>query len=166
MKNKKVTYLLGVLVLVVWGVIIYRIFQSANLGDDTDFQPANNKMAKEAYNDYTVPKDTASLQLNYKDPFVAQKQKDTSDHPVKKTADKMPLKPLPAMNWNFIKYAGYIHNPGSKNLVALITINGKSVMMTEGETSEQVKLLKNLKDSIQIVFNGKTTFIKMRQSAL
>jgi len=166
MKNKKVTYLLGVLVLVVWGVIIYRVFQSAGPGED-DLQPANHPMVKEPYNDYTMAKDTGHLQLNYKDPFLTQKQKDTLEHPVKKSAEKaVPIKPLPAMNWNFIKYSGYIHNPGSKNLVALLTINGKSVMMSEGETTEQVKLVKNLKDSIQIAFNGKTTYIKMRSGTL
>jgi hypothetical protein len=38
--------------------------------------------------------------------------------------------------------------------------------MSEGETTEQVKLVKNLKDSIQIAFNGKTTYIKMRSGTL
>ena len=165
MKNKKVTYLLGILVLVVWGVVIYRIFQSANPGDD-DFQPADHRMVKELYNDYTIAKDTTHLLLNYKDPFLIQKQKDTIGLAVKKIVEKTIQKPLPAMNWNFIKYSGYIHNPGTKNLVALLTINGKPVMMSEGEIAEQVKLIKNLKDSIQIAFNGKTTYIKMRSGTL
>jgi len=165
MKNKKVTYLLGVLVLVVWGVIIYRIFQSAG-GDDADLQPAANKIVKEPYNDYTIPQDTSHLLLNYKDPFALKKQKDTSEGSVKKIVDKTALKAAPVMNWNFIKYSGYVHNPGSKNLVALVTINGKSVMMSEGETSDQVKLVKNLQDSIKITFNGKTTYIKMHPGTL
>jgi len=108
------------------------------------------------------------LQLNYKDPFALKKQKDTSEIPIKKLITNKSAKPLikPVVNWNFIKYSGYIHNPGSKNLVALVSINGKSVMMTEGETAEQVKLVKNLQDSIQITYNGKTTFIKIRSGSL
>ena len=70
------------------------------------------------------------------------------------------------MDWGFIQYSGYIRNPGSKKLVAIMTVNGKNVMMAEGETTDQVKLLKNLRDSIKISFKGKTKFIVMHTGNL
>jgi hypothetical protein len=164
MKNKKFTYFLGISVVLVWGIIIYRVFAGA--GGEEDRLPAGeSKAVKEPYKDYAVPRDTLHLRLDYKDPFAVLKSGDSTVIPVKKlvTAKVQPVIPV---NWGFIKYTGYIHNPGAKNLVALVSINGRSAMMTEGETIEQVRLLKNLKDSIRIDFNGKTTYIKMRPAVL
>jgi len=168
MKNKKLTYLLGFLVLVVWGIIISRIFNSAAGSNEETFAPAPDTANKEPYNDYNIPKDTTHLLLNYKDPFALKKQIDTPMLSVKKTIPAKNIQPSPklAFNWNFIKYSGYIRNHGSKNLVSVIKINGKPVMMTEGETAEQVTLVKNLQDSIKITFNGKTTYIKMQSGVL
>ncbi|MDB5002069.1 MAG: hypothetical protein JWQ34_294 [Mucilaginibacter sp.] len=162
MKNKKVTYFLGFLALVMWGIIIYRIFDSAG-GSENDLPIAEKKRNKESYNDYTIPKDTTRLLLNYKDPFELKKQKDIIQGINKKPAVAKIVQPAfkPVFNWGFIKYSGYIRNPGSKKLVAFVTINGKTIMMSEGETAEQVKLVKNLQDSIKITFNDKTAFIKM-----
>jgi hypothetical protein len=162
MKNKKFTYILGILVSIVWGVIIYRIFASvASNKDDTPV--TKPRVNTQAYNDYTIPKDTSRLLLNYKDPFGLKKQKDTTSQvttkPLVINTNKQLLKPV--FNWNFIKYSGFIRNPGSKKLLAVVNINGKPITMAEGETAEQVKLIKNLQDSIKVSFNGKTAFIKM-----
>jgi len=167
MKNKKLTYFLGFLVVVVWGLVIYRIVGAVRTVDD-DSAPVSAPAAKEVYNDYAVPKDTTRLLLNYPDPFAVKKQKDTVALSTKKNVLTKPLtQPFkPAMNWSFIQYTGYVRNPGAKNLVALVSINGKSWMMVEGETEEQVKLLRNLQDSIQINYNGKTTYIKIRTGTL
>jgi hypothetical protein len=167
MKNKKLTYFLGFLVLIVWGVIIYRIFNSAGNGNDETFIQPTKKTSKEPYNDYTIPKDTTHLLLKYRDPFAFKKQTDTPKLTIKKLiAVKVIPPPIKASNWNFIKYSGYIHNPGSKNLVAVVNINGKTTMMIEGEIAGQVKLIKNLQDSIEVAFDGKTTYIKMQTGAL
>jgi len=167
MKNKKFTYLLGFLVLLVWGIIIHRIFSSMG-GDEEDQVPVAVKVNKEPYNDYAVNKDTTRLLLNYKDPFEIARQPDTAKAKSHKllTTKLLSIVTKPAFNWGFIKYSGYVRNPGSKKLIAVVNINGKAIMMTEGETAEQVKLVKNLQDSIKVNFNGKTTFIKIQSGAL
>jgi hypothetical protein len=157
MKNKKLTYVLGLAVLVVWGLIIYRVVVAA--GSDNDLQVATAPIKKEAYNDYTIPKDTTHLLLNYRDPFGLVKQKDTikvsSSHSHK--IGGVSLKPM--FNWGFIKYSGYMRNPGSKKLLAILTINGRSVNMAEGETIDKVKLLRNMGDSVKVSCDGHTKFI-------
>jgi len=160
MKNKKFTYLLGAVVLLVWGMIIYRIFTAA-AGSDNATPLLSNREQKEPYNDYALPKDTTRLLLNYRDPFGLVKFKDTADIAVKShRRGKVVLAPAkPAFNWSFIKYSGYIHNPASKKLIALVTVNGKNVMLSEGETKENVRLIKNMRDSIRVSFNGQTKFI-------
>ncbi len=69
MKNKKLTYFLVFIVLVVWGMIVYRIFESVGGNDDDNLQATSGKMVKEPYNDFSIPKDTTHLLLNYRDPF-------------------------------------------------------------------------------------------------
>lgn len=161
MKNKKVTYIMIVLALVVWGMILYRVFSAVSGNDDNAFTPAIHP-PKEPFRDYAATADTVHLKLNYRDPFGLQKKADTTEIPVRQIAHiSLPQPAKPAFNWSFIKYSGFIRNPGSKKLIAILSVNGKNVMMAEGESAEQVKLLKNLKDSVKIAFNGKTKFITM-----
>jgi hypothetical protein len=168
MKNKKLTYVLGLAVLVVWGMIIYRVFNAATDNNDDVTTVSSTPQKKEPYNDETIIKDTTRLLLNYRDPFSLVKLKDTAEIPVKKILSKnnslLPVKP--AFNWSFIRYAGYIRNPATKKLVAMVSINGKNEMFVEGQTKDQVKLLKNLRDSIKISYSGKVKFITMSTNTL
>jgi hypothetical protein len=163
MKNKKLTYFLGFVVLMVWGIIIYRIIDASS-GSDDPVPVVSNTPQKEAYNDFAIAKDTTHLLLNYRDPFGLVKQKDTLSLAAKKSTHKsmISMDKKPAFNWGFIQYSGYIRNPGSKKLITLISINGKNEMLSEGESRDNVKLIKNLRDSIKISFNGKTKFIPIK----
>jgi len=158
MKNKKLTYFLGVLVIGVWGLIIYRVFRAMG-GDDNPNAQVMTAFKKEAFNDYELPKDTGKLLLNYRDPFSVEKEKDTARTPVIKPV--RPAMPKPAVNWGMIKYAGFVHNPGSGKIIAIVSINGRQQMLAEGETADQVRLLRNMKDSIQVLYQGNTKFITM-----
>jgi hypothetical protein len=160
MKNKPVTYFLIAAVIGLWGMIIYRVLTAVTQKDDDDAQQLIAS-PKETFDDYSIPPDTSKLLLNYRDPFGIVKQKDTVS-----AARKMPTAPnrpaesmKPAVNWSFITYSGYIRNPNSRKLVALVNINGQTVTLIEGETKNQVKLLKNLRDSIKVSYAGHTKFI-------
>jgi hypothetical protein len=165
MKSKKFTYVLAVAAVILWGLILYRVFSPA-AGDDDEALPSMvRQIHKEPYNDYAILKDTTRLLLNYKDPFASSEQADTP-----KFTDKKIMKGLApadnAFNWSFIKYSGYIHNASSRKLVAVVSINGKTSMLAEGETADQVKLIRNLQDSIKVAFGGRITYIKMKSGAL
>jgi len=164
MKNKKLTYILGLAVVIIWGMIIYRIIQSLK-SDDVETIPTT-AVKKEPYNDYTVPKETTRLALNYRDPFGLVKFRDTTKTIIHNLPNNQHLVIKPAVNWDFIKYSGYIRNPASKELIALLQINGKSVNMVEGETTDSVKLLKNMQDSVKIRFRGKIKYIPIHHGAL
>jgi len=166
MKSKKLTYFLIAIVLGVWGLILYRIFDAVGDNDDAVATVAV-KQQKEAFNDFILPKDTVKLLLNYRDPFGITKPRDTTVRVSKTISLKSTAAPAkPAMNWSFISYSGYIRNPSSKKLIALVSINGQNVTLAEGETKSQVKLLKNLRDSIKISYGGKTKFIVIKTTAL
>jgi hypothetical protein len=164
MKNKTLTYVLGVAVAIIWGLIIYRVVTGLRANDDSDVNIAVNTV-KEPYNDYSIPKDTTRLLLNYRDPFGLVKPKDTIKV-IPVVSHKATIIPKPSINWSFIKYSGYIRNPKSKKLIAILTINGRNVLLAEGEADDNVKLLKNLRDSIRISFNGKIKYISMHSGQL
>jgi hypothetical protein len=168
MKNKKLTYFLGFIVLAVWGLIIYRIFYTIKGDDDDNIAQVSEKATKEPYDDFTIPKDTTHLLLNYRDPFGLIRFKDTTELPVKMKPHKGTASSVvqPAINWSFIQYSGYIRNPASRKLIALVIINGKNETLSEGDTKDQVKLIKNMRDSIKISFNGQTKYISIKSVAL
>lgn len=166
MKNKKLTYLLIFFVLIVWGIIIYRIIGAMN--QDDDLPVIEQAQIKESYNDFTVKKDTGSLKFNYRDPFSAT-AKESTDTLVKHTVNinKMVTPVIkPTVNWSIIKYSGYIRNPGSRKLIAIMSINGKSAMLSEGESAGEIILLKNVKDSVKVKYKGQVKFIGLNNAAL
>lgn len=168
MKNKKLTYFLIAAAIGLWGLIIYRVI-GAMAADDDASMPVATTRVKEAYNDFSLPKDTAKLLLNYPDPFRSVKTKDTvtnkTPKPVLNKSVTIPAAIKPAMNWSFISYSGYIRNPSTKKLIALVSINGQSTTLVEGESKSQVKLIKNLRDSIKISYGGKTKFIAIKSAS-
>lgn len=164
MKNKKAVYVLGSLVLVVWGLILQKIFNS--MGDD-DTLPVGilKHHQKVPFNDYSYV-DTARLLLDYRDPFGIVKFDTVKEERTGPVFTARILQDPPTINWDVIKYSGYIRKSGSKALIAIMNINGKALMMAEGETAEQFKLLKNMQDSIKMSYKGKTRVIKLNTVSL
>ena len=168
MKNKPLTYLLIVSVAAVWGIIFYRIF-SASDNDEIELKPiVKSGFVNESLDDYKF-KDTFILALNYKDPFLGK----VAEVAEPSQAEKPPVisspavfsnpKPLkPQTNWEVVKYTGFILNSSGKQVVALMTIKGKEQMLLEGQTADGVKLLKNLKDSVKVLYQDQTKFIRLK----
>ena len=164
MKNKATTYFLGFVVIIVWGVIIYKIF-AAGIDNTGDAPLINQPIKKEAYNDFSIPKDTTHLLLNYDDPFGIDIKKDTEIVKAKKIENAVPMAmPAAPFNWGFVQYVGFVKNPASKKLLTLLSINGKNEIFNEGETKSQVKLIKNLGDSVKISFNKKMKILPLKPS--
>ena len=161
MKKKTLNYFLIASVVFVWGLIIYKIV-AAYADHEPDEQSLPQHKKKEAYNDYALPKDTSHLLLKYRDPFGIVKQKDTSVAAPRTSDFQRKAIPRVAMNWDFIRYVGYIRNPVSKKLVAMVRLNSNELMMNEGEQNGDIRLIKNLRDSIKISYQGKMKFIPLK----
>jgi hypothetical protein len=166
MKNKKLTYFLVVIVLGLWGLILYRVFDAVAANDDNQL-PVLVHQVKDTYGNFSIPNDTAKLMLNYRDPFGLPEPKDTVTKRNQLLSSKKITQTVrPAINWSFISYSGYIRNPASKKLIALVSINGQNVTLAEGETKVRVKLVKNMRDSIKVSYAGKTKFILLKTATL
>lgn len=167
MKKKTINYILGFAVLLIWGLIFYKIV-SAVWGDDEPLPVTTAPQTEKAYNDFEFKKDTTKLNLHYRDPFKLSSVH-TADTTKRQPVTRARIIPAPApvrIDWSFIKYSGYIANPVTKKIISILTINGKSAMLREGESAGQVKLLKNLRDSVKISFKNKTQYIPRNTAAL
>jgi hypothetical protein len=156
--NKKTTnLLLGAAVLIIWGGAGYRLI--SGLGDNDDLIPAIVPSVKMHVEDFAPLTDTARLKLNYRDPFgftTLPVEKDTTHH-VKASRVKI-IKPAVA-DLSFVKYAGYISNPSSKRTLVMLLINGKAVTLNEGDSAEGIKLLKNMRDSVKVLYKNQVKYI-------
>ena len=164
MKSKPVVYLLGFLVLCIWGVIVYRIFLSVHEEGDNRVQLSGGGEVKKI----SVPKlypDTFKLLLNYTDPFTGAlaKMPDTAGmkNPVKKISVLVPppvQAPNPVLQ---MKYLGFVADGKGNRRVAIMSYQGAEMMMNESDTLKGVKIMVIKKDAVLVRYHGKTTLIKI-----
>lgn len=164
MKNKKLLYILIPIVLLVWGVIIYRIFNVVN-------GSGSNEVRKSSFVENTVNEnliDTFSIHPNYRDPFISKRAKKTTfENKITSTVTKPDLIKkvanvvVPLSNkWPSIVYNGLIKNEKSNKQLALVQINGQSNILQLGNVAEGVELTKIFRDSIEVKFNLEKRFVR------
>lgn len=109
-------------------------------------------------------KDQVILEMSYADPFALANSE--PEPIVKSAAPVLPSAPIPIktqVNWTGIIYSGQIYNPTEKKHVAIISVNGKEVMLSEGERSNGLKFIKRVGDSIKVEYQNATKFLSIKQ---
>lgn len=111
-------------------------------------------------------KDQVLLTFDYRDPFASLQNVETI---TRHEGPSYLSNPLPAptlvkplVNWAAITYTGYINNLNTKQKLAMITLNGKELMLAEGQSLSGIKLLKHAGDSIKVVYQKETKYIRLR----
>lgn len=155
MKNKKVTYFLLLAVLLVWGLIFYRAYESVS-GDTNDLP--NRQRTVPAPDPYTQILDTFTLLANYRDPFLGLMPEAKTGN--RKQEPRIAAEKSTPTDWSFISYKGTIHNRKQRKRIAIFSIHGKEVLIPEGGSSEGITFLKNYPDSVKIAFEGKKTILR------
>lgn len=130
MKKNSITYVLIFLVLVVWGVVFYNIFNPSG----------KNKVEQIASSVQTHKNENkrARLVLNYQNPFRVGKVESKND--IEK--HKVEIKEEPPT----FKYKGLIK--GEKNKVIIIENNGVSVLIHRSDSVLSYKIIQINKDSV------------------
>ncbi len=165
MKSKKFTYVLMVCVAAVWGIIFYRIFVAV-AEEDTPIMAG--PVAKTPYfKMVNHEEDPVSLDLNYRNPFSGAatgfvEEKIVPAVRVNVPASPPSFMPKPQVNWSGIIYSGYISNPSTKQKLAILSINGKEAMLAEGQSANGLKLLKHAGDSVRVLYQGETKYIRIK----
>ncbi len=157
MKNKKVVYLLLVVVVLIWGIIFYRIFSTVGASDNNTNSLNNHAKSEVDKN----ANDTFNIDGNYRDPFLGNMQ---VDKPViLSTAPKQVVKEekvVQKLAWPSIEYGGMIKNQKSNKQLVLVQINGQNNLMKTGDIVAGVQLMKIYKDSLEVSFQKEKKWIK------
>ncbi|MCR9171959.1 MAG: hypothetical protein NXI10_05680 [bacterium] len=125
MKSKALTYVMLVVVGIIWYQVFFRVKNNL-LGED-DTIPNPNQSFEQVN---AMARDTVDLQVNYRDPFRYEKM--TTNLPLLSESPKPPANPRAAMNrnpkpqfaWPNISYHGLIRNRKSSKPLALIRVDG------------------------------------------
>ena len=145
MKNKRNTYILLSAVLILWGLIGYRVFASMNPSNGNKnkivkiekFQPIKRKN-----------RETYMIHKNYRDPFLGtiEIQKNKTRKFSKQIKEKIVFPN--------IEYKGIFSSNNKKNTVFLITINGDQEIFKAKEEHKGIKLLKGDKEKIILKYKS------------
>ena len=143
MKSKKNIYFLLPTVLIVWGLLGYRVFSTINPSNNqqiatnaTVFKPRQFKEAK-----------SFTINTSYRDPFLG-----TVQH--KKKSKKRVVKVKNIQPFPTIKYKGVVASKTTKQQVFIISINGKHYFFKKHQKQQGLQLLKGNKKSITLKFQG------------
>jgi len=165
MKNKSITYILIVGVLIVWGLIFYRIFSGMGGEEELSGIPSvANKKAVISNNE----EEPLVLIANYRDPFLgtvsntligSNYNQGTNQIVIKR---KLPIvkKEVVLIDWSFLDYIGIVQNKETKKKVGLLNILGKEFMVSEGDTVNEVLVLKKERDSIFVKYKEEKKWIR------
>lgn len=164
MKNKKLNYILIPLVIIVWGAIIYRIFNT--VGNEPLTYTNQGQMQLNSGNDKEAV-DTFRLMLNYRDPFLGKMQnnENPSHGAVAKPVTKKAPAPVVSTNtqsvvWPSITYGGMIKNQNANKQFVFVQINGNVNIMKAGDVVNSVELLRITTDSIEVSFQNQKKYIR------
>lgn len=151
MNKKHLNSILIVLLLIIWGSVIYKYFGNKtivihpNAITNTPLNKAN----------LTIVKDTFNLNIIAEDPFRISKKKalvkavNTSISKNGSVKKKLPT----TVNWPSISYYGFVKGEQKDTKLVLIKINNRLYRKRELNTINDVTIVKAYSDSITVSFN-------------
>jgi hypothetical protein len=147
MKSKKSLYILLPAVLLLWGYIAFKIYKHMSGGGEVII--SNNRVIQKSIED-NVP-DTFSLILDYTDPFLSR---NITTQSTSKTRVRKVKSTVKNVHWPDIIYQGRMVNQQTKRSKVSLSIGGVDVILSRGETKNEIKLVKSYADSIKVQFQG------------
>jgi len=156
-KNKKLTYILVPLVIIIWGGIFYRVFMYLNKTPDINPQTVSRSIENVSKEEI----DTFSIIADYRDPFLDRKIKHEPSPVIQKTMSEekhtknnviqKKNRTEKRIKWPEIRYGGLVQNPKSGNKVGLVKINGKDHLVKAGEIINDITVNSVFDDSVVVV---------------
>ena len=148
MKSKKNIYFLLPAVLIVWGLLGYRIYTSLA---PTNSIEQNNVSTTQFIPQEIAATETFTINTDYRDPFLGEVSKRPKVVPKKsnKQATTVPQKPFPT-----IVYKGVVAAEGKKEQVFIISIDDQQHFFKKNTTKNDVKLVRGTSSEIILQFQG------------
>ncbi|GAA3591086.1 hypothetical protein Q4Q39_15790 [Flavivirga amylovorans] len=163
MKKKYLNGVLIVLLIIIWGAVVYKYFGKSNASKKNRDNNISNISSQPKYN---VTKDTFLLEIINKSPFKASKRikKPVQATKVKASTQKPILKHIKKVNtvWPDISYHGFVKGNHKTTRLVLLKIDKKLYRKRENETVGDLTLVKAYNDSLIVSFNNiKKTITKI-----
>ncbi len=174
MKNKKLQYILIITVVIIWGLIIYRIIKYSVKKPSIAF---NNNSVSIVNRKSGEEKDTFSIYADYRNPFFKSnrynnikktglkkknKNEEIKNRKKKKMNKSKNVDFKKIIDWPTVKYCGIVQNYRSGKKVGLIEIKRETYLIQEKDTVSDIYIKKMYKDSVEIIFSNvnRTYFIE------
>ncbi|WP_040578835.1 hypothetical protein [Croceivirga radicis] len=138
------TYLLLTLVLIIWGILGYKIVKGLKPQSQPESIDLNDKGI--SITEMTIRKDTYQILANYRDPFLGDLPKKKVKIAVNSKSHKAKI-PSKA-----IRYTGRIIQKTLNKSLYFVSIDGKEFLMKHGEIKEGVKLISGNEKEIKVSY--------------
>ncbi len=149
MKKNKNSKILLPIVIIIWGVLIYKVYDA--------FNPGENKIRESNSENFIPPqskeRDTFSLLPIDSDPFLGiayiKKQVNTT-----KPAPNNRKKEEEVI-WPVINYLGIVSDENSITSVFILQINGQQYLIKKSETIQEIILINGSQEKVILRYKGK-----------
>lgn len=142
-KAKKSLYLLFPLVVIIWGLLIYKVVGAIS----AEPKPVESVVLPSTRNIERVKTDTFSLNPLNRDPFLG--------HLYRKPKPKLTKNPVPKqIEWPAIEYSGLISATGKKSKIHILRVNGKEFLIEEGKVAAEIKVLNSEDSAVILQYKG------------
>ena len=165
--KKRINTILLILVLGLWGTVIYKYVSQYFIKPEQFTSKMNSN-----YNSISkiISKDTFTLKPLKRDPFLNKVSiktiplKRTNTIPNKKTIPKK-IEPVVEKPFPAIIYLGYIKSTAQKNELLLLKINGKLEKYHNNETKNEIKIQKTINDTLLATYQKITKKIPLKKES-
>jgi len=149
-----------VLLIIIWGGVFYKYFGKSK-SSEKNIEVTNAVSNYEQV--YNIAKDTFQLELMERDPFGISggiKNPIPTEKPVNRP--KVVVKPTvnKSIAWPTIIYHGFVKGERKTNPLILLKIDNRLYRKWEGETVNNITLVKAYSDSLIVSLNNNTKTIK------
>ncbi|SKC59300.1 hypothetical protein [Ohtaekwangia koreensis] len=165
LRNKKL-FTLTTLVILIWGVIGYKIYRQIE---------GNSEMAVHQRLDrvkQAIPQNNLSLLLSYEDPFlkhvIIKSPEPKHQSNVQPTVRKRQVQPVvnqaPIIDWSKLAYYGLMSNASRKVKTGIVRFDNNDFFVREGETLDIFTVLEVGSDSIKMGLGNTVRYIKKEKN--
>jgi len=156
MKSKKNIYILLPVVLLIWGLLIYKFLSftipEIPVAEETDQFSTQPLAVRE--------KDSFKIDVNYRDPFLGKMYMPATAQ--KKVRKKISV-PVEPVVWPNVIYKGIVSDNKDKKKIFMLIINGQTFLMREKETEQGVTVKSGNRESVVIIYKGDPTTIFIQE---
>lgn len=165
MKSNRTKYILLLLVVSIWGLVVYKYLRYRGEGG------APTQKQIDSFDLSQSLSDTFSLKMDYADPFrhhdVEMSEGTSLPQNSKKTLVKKKVKEeqkAPIRIWPNIHCKGLVINENQHNNRVIIIINNVMYVLKKGDEIQGVRVISICKDSISLKMSNQQKFFKIYEN--